>query len=184
MAQIRKASITPKMYRHFAAITVALTLTLGLFANGEGRQALADEVEGRVAAHQEARRIEEAQIAKFGKPKLIARNSRRDSAWGYGGYGDAFDSDYGKPSDGSSAGSIAGTRMGRVSPSAKVPSSYAPYGISQAAWQAMTEEEREEFLRSRTKPQPVVSAEQHRRQVEGLLAASAARAGEAGEEGE
>lgn len=181
MAQIRKAPITAKMYRHFAAVTVAITVTLGIFANGEGRQAFADEVDQQIAERHEAARVADAQVAKFGKPKLIERSSRRGSDWGFQGYGDSFDNDYGKPIDGSSVGSAPAVRAGRVSPTAKVPGAYAPYGISQAAWQAMSDEEREAFLSSRTKPQPAVSAEQHQRQVEGLLAASAARAGEGGE---
>lgn len=181
MAQIRKAPVDPKMYRHFAAITLGITLVLGLFANGEGRQALADEIDEEVAERQEAARVAGAQIAKFGQPKLIRRESRRDTSWGYGGYGDSFDNDYGKPSDGSSTGSSVASYKGRVNPNAKVPDAYAPYGISQAEWRAMSDEEREAFLRNRNKPQPVVSAEQHQQQVEGLLAASAARAGEGGD---
>ena len=50
--------IPPSMYRHFAAITLALTMGLAMFANGENHQARAtqsDQVE--VAAQEEPARI-------------------------------------------------------------------------------------------------------------------------------
>jgi hypothetical protein len=62
-----------------------------------------------------------------------------------------------------------------------MPGSYAPYGISQAQWEAMSDAQREAFLRARTASQPALSAAQQRHAAERLIAASAARAGEAGE---
>jgi hypothetical protein len=175
MAQIRKPAITPKVYRHFAAITVAITLTLGFFANGEGRQALADEV----AEQQRHAELQRAQIARFGQPKLIQRQPKQPSGWSdpdggfYAGSGGEW--------DGGGTTSVSGTWQGRAGTNSKMPGSYAPYGIGQAEWEAMSEEEREAFLRAHAKPQPELSAAQQQRAVEGLLAASAVRAGESGE---
>lgn len=174
MAQIRKPAITPKVYRHFAAITVVITLTLGFFANGEGRQALADEV----AEQQHQAELQRAQIAKFGQPKLIRRQSSPSNDSGHGG---GFDSDYGEPTDDGGTTSVSGTWQGRTSARSKMPGSYAPYGISQAEWERMSAEQREAFLRARTKLEPELSAAQKTEAAEKLLAASAARAGEAGE---
>jgi hypothetical protein len=127
--------------------------------------------------------VQKAQVAKFGKPELIRRKPAKPR--GDWGYGDSFDSSYGQPSDGS-ASSNAGSAVwrGRANPNAKVPGAYAPYGIPQARWDSMSEEERDAFLGRRPPPQPAVSAAQHQRQVEGLMAASAARAGEASEDGD
>ncbi len=177
MAQIRKPAITPKVYRHFAAITVVITLTLGFFANGEGRQALADEV----SEQQHKAEMQRAQVARFGQAKLIPRHSKRASGWDSQGGGD-FDADYGRPSEDSGTTHVAGTWQGRVNSNSKMPGGYAPYGVTQAEWEAMSEEEREAFLRARTGSQTTLSAVQQQRAGQGLLAASAARAGEAGEE--
>jgi hypothetical protein len=174
MAQIRKPAITLKVYRHFAAITVAITLTLGFFANGEGRQALADEV----AERQQQAELRQAQVARFGQPKLIRRRADPANDRGDGG---GFDSGYGEPSDSGATTLVSGTWQGRVNATSRMPGSYAPYGISQAQWDAMSKEQREAFLRARVQPQPELDAAQKQRAAAGLLAASAARAGEAGE---
>lgn len=174
MAQIRKPAITPKVYRHFAAITVAVTLTLGFFANGEGRQALADEV----TEQQHRAKLEQAQIAKFGPAKLIRRQSPRASDRGDGG---GFDASYGEPSYSGGTTRVSGNWQGQVGANSTIPGSYTPYGISQAEWEAMSEEQREAFLHTRTPLQPELSAVQKQRAAEKLLATSAARAGEAGE---
>jgi len=176
MAQIRKPAITPKVYRHFAAITVAVTLTLGFFANGEGRQALADEV----SQQQQKVELQREQVARFGQAKLIQRQPKRTRDWAAQGGGD-FDADYGSPSDSGAATRVSGTWQGRVGSNSKMPGSYAPYGISQAEWEAMSNGQREAFLRARTGSQPTLSAAQQQNATERLLAASAARAGEAGE---
>jgi hypothetical protein len=183
MAQLRTQPIDAKMYRHFAVITVAITLTIGVFADGEGRQALANGVSEEVAERQEAARVAQAQVDKFGKPELIRRSPPKPR--GDWGYGDTFDSSYGQPNDGSASSSVgSAVWRGRSNPNAKVPGAYTPYGIPQAQWDAMSEEEREAFLGKRPKPQPIVSAAQHQREVNGLMAASAARAGEASEGGD
>jgi hypothetical protein len=186
MAQLTTSPITPKMFRHFAAVTIVVTLLLAVFADGENREAITDGVSDGIAARQESERVEQAQVAKFGQPKLFARTPSRRASGG-GGYegGDGFDGSYGSPTD--RTGQYARTTAvwrGRVDPNAAVPGSYARYGIPQAEWDRMSEAEREEYLRARMPAKPPVSATQHRREVEGLLAASAARAGEGDAEGD
>lgn len=73
------------MYRHFAAITLALTMGLAMFANGENHQARAtqsDQVE--VAAQEEPARIVRA-------PKSATQAA--SSQW----YSEALDSAFGQP---------------------------------------------------------------------------------------
>ena len=77
--------IPPSMYRHFAAITLALTIGLAMFANGENHQARAtqsDQVE--VAAQEEPARIVRA-------PK--SATPAASSQW----YSEALDSAFGQP---------------------------------------------------------------------------------------
>ncbi len=44
MAKIAKPPIPIKMYRHFAIITLAITALMAFFADGEGREELADQI--------------------------------------------------------------------------------------------------------------------------------------------
>lgn len=188
MAQLATPTISPKMFRHFATVTVAITVALAVFADGENRQAISSGVADEIAEREEAQRIEAAQAAKFGKPKLISRQRARNGDWGSGGYGDAFDAGYGTPSDRTSEyARTTAVWRGRTGASGARPGSYAPPGVTQAKWDSMSDGERDEHLarlqRARA-PGKTVSAEQHARDVENLLAASAARAGDAGGSGE
>ncbi len=44
--------VTPKLYKHFAIVTLVITLGMAMFANGEGHQAVADEIAAREAKNQ------------------------------------------------------------------------------------------------------------------------------------
>lgn len=185
MAQLTQPTISPKMFRHFAIVTVAITVALAVFADGENREAMATGVAETVAERKEAQRIEQAQVAKFGKPKLVARPGARKSDWGTGGYGDAFDASYGTPSDRTSEyARTTAVWRGRSGSAGARPASYAPPGVTQAKWDSMSDDQREEYLRQLERaraPGKPVSAQQHEREVESLMAASAARAGGASE---
>jgi hypothetical protein len=166
------------MYRHFAVVTVAITAGMAILADGEGRQAIAGSVENHIAQRQEAARIEQAQVAKFGKPKLVQRQGARSGDWGVGGYGDAFDANYGTPGDRTSEyARTSAVWRGRTGSAGSVPASYAPYGISQAEWESMSEQERAAWMQKMQGRSPPASAEQRARDIESLMAASAARSG-------
>lgn len=90
MRRSSPSPIPPSMYRHFAAITLALTMGLAMFANGENHEARAtqiDQVEVEVAAQEEPARIVKA-------PKASAP-AAASSQW----YSEALDSAFGQPMD-------------------------------------------------------------------------------------
>lgn len=93
--------VNAKVYRHFAAVTFAITLCVALFANGEARQTVSEEI----AREQQTARLREADARKFGAPKI---GDRRPSAATQGGFGEDFDPSYGVGSGAgaSSAGSF------------------------------------------------------------------------------
>ena len=64
----QSTAVTAKMYRHFAVLTVAVTLMVGLFADGETREAAASEVRAVPLSPQSAR------------PTQLVRKDRRTSA--------------------------------------------------------------------------------------------------------
>lgn len=63
--------ITPKMYRHFAVVTVVLTAALALFADGERQEML----KGELAKHQTA-----SGAAEQEDPRLAAARARNERA--------------------------------------------------------------------------------------------------------
>lgn len=72
--------ISPKMFRHFAVITVAVTACVGLFADGEGQEALAKQIEARQAKNQTLA----IEAEKVGKRTLRAHNLKlRDEGRAY-----------------------------------------------------------------------------------------------------
>lgn len=76
MSRIAKSSpVSAKMYRHFAAITVAITAALAMFADGESREAVEEQVaqvqapkppEKVLSAQHEMRVRNPGQTAQFG----------------------------------------------------------------------------------------------------------------------
>lgn len=68
------------MYRHFAVVTVLITLLIALFADGENRQAMGNELE----AQRQQTALRQAEGEKLG-PRKLARNDlprRNGSGWG------------------------------------------------------------------------------------------------------
>lgn len=71
--------VDARMYRHFAAITLAVTALVALFADGENRQAIADEVEAR----ETRRELREQQAERPGFSRDLAAHRARPSAAGW-----------------------------------------------------------------------------------------------------
>ena len=67
--------VSPKLFRHFAVITVVITSGLAMFANGENREALA----GTIEAHQAKSAAQQAEYAKPGGHRRIG-GSRQAAA--------------------------------------------------------------------------------------------------------
>lgn len=68
MAKISTPALTPRMYRHFAVVTLVGTLLLAIFSSGENRQAISDRIEAEQAA---AKARRDATRVKYGTPKLV-----------------------------------------------------------------------------------------------------------------
>ena len=64
--------VSAKMYRHFATLTIAITLCLAMFAQGEGREALTGAIDKR----QVRNRTLTAEAQMMGKRRLAAHELR------------------------------------------------------------------------------------------------------------
>ena len=82
-------AIPPKMYRHFALVTVLLTAAMAMFANGENRKAAAAPVE-TAAAQSKPQRSDEA---------AFGTRSGSDPAPVVGSFGDDDAIEFGRPMD-------------------------------------------------------------------------------------
>ena len=96
-------AIPPKMYRHFAVVTVLLTAGLALFADGENREAVAGHIEQR----QQEAEVREASYAKFGAPRLGGSAARRAERYDFD-EGSDFDKDFGNAMERPSGGRRSG----------------------------------------------------------------------------
>lgn len=95
MARISKPPVPLQMYKHFAVITVVLTATLALFADGENREALNEHLEER----QREQELQAASQQITGPPRLV----RADTGL-QGSFGEESDSSYGRPMDDAGSG--------------------------------------------------------------------------------
>jgi len=88
--------VDPKMYRHFAVATIILTALFGFFADGENREAVAEEMDKHDQQVAARKAEEEKQSQK--KPILVNRagEGRDESADDSGGFGSATDRTSGK----------------------------------------------------------------------------------------
>src|SRR5688500_18934 len=81
-------AVPPSMYRHFAIVTVVLTMGLAMFAQGENREAQAAQMVARPAPKTE-------KPATFAAPRTASDESRTPSWFNDGG--SDFDSGFGRP---------------------------------------------------------------------------------------
>lgn len=106
MAKIKKPPVPAKMYRHFAVVTVALTVVLALFAQGENKQFYDEQEQARQVqrSNQEsavaAKQDDDGREAEGPEPAYgRAQISRRDGADGGGSFSNKeYDPSYGRPS--------------------------------------------------------------------------------------
>lgn len=96
-------SITPKLFRQFAIVTVGLTGLIALFADGEGREAMADEVAAQ-ARHAEQTAAKSRQNMQVG----VLRDARKRAGGADdGGFG--ADEPFGTPSINQGSGGGGGS---------------------------------------------------------------------------
>lgn len=165
-----------RMYRHFAVITVALTGTMALFADGENRKAIAEEI----AAREQRNELARANAEKFGKPRLVRKAPEATA----GKFGPEPGGEFGQPMDDAGGGNSGGyiPDYADAAPPAHVPAAYGYFGLSPSEWEALSEEQREELRRQVRAGSALAASEERERQIERLRAASAARAGGSREE--
>jgi len=160
--------ISPKMYRHFAIITVAISATVAMFSGSDRREAMADGIQKR-EQHAEWTHMEHAKS----KPAEIGTLPQQSGSWGSDSEGG-----FGSPMDGSAVSDGSG-----VIPGARMPMTVR-IEVDPAVLAKMTPEERAAYLkkleeerrRRMEKGQPVPDQQQ----VQNLIAASAARSGSDG----
>ncbi|AKM07113.1 hypothetical protein [Pelagerythrobacter marensis] len=161
----RQTGLNSKVYRHFAVITVCLTATLAIFADGENRSAMAEELDAR----DEHTALKQEEAEKYGKPRLIATSHDRPRNTG-GGFDADGGGEFGAPMD--DLGSDQGS--GYVPPSRATTQvglgiDYAALGLTQAQFEALSQAERDALLQQ--------LRAQRTRQARSLLERSAARGG-------
>lgn len=163
----------PKIYRHFAVITVASTLVMAMFADGENRQAMADEIR----SHEQAAGAEAVSAAKYGTGKLAKSAGLKQKESGSSGFG-KDSGEFGAPMD------TVGARVeynpevfaGRAAPKF-VPSAYKRFGISKAEWASLSEAERAKLIADMNAGGLSTDPDVRKAQLAKLIAQSARRSG-------
>ncbi|MBK9010141.1 hypothetical protein [Novosphingobium sp.] len=76
--------ISPKLLKHFAAVTVVLTACIAMFADGESREAIQEQVDMRAARNQ----LLETEAQKLGTRKLKSNLAAKDKNPSSAGFSD------------------------------------------------------------------------------------------------
>ena len=71
--------LSPKLLKHFAAITLVLTASIAMFADGESREVITEQVDMRAARNQ----LLETEAEKLGTKKLKAHLALKDKGRAY-----------------------------------------------------------------------------------------------------
>jgi hypothetical protein len=158
--------VTAQMYRHFAVFTIAITLAVGVFADGENRQAVAGEV--RAAAPK----------PRAGPVELIRHDSHARGSFSSDGEATGA---FGQPMDlaGAAAqdGVIPGDSSAQAAP--RLPSQFTQYGVPVSTWASLTPEQRKALMAKRQAEEEAAKAPERAEQISNLLAASRERSGNA-----
>ena len=180
----RSAPIIPvnaKMYRHFAIATVMITGTLALFADGENREALEEQIEAR----QQTVALKQAEQENAAKKATVAKSNFTDKRKTKGSFGREDDYEWRPPRLPRRGGGFAEEGEAELVAASDVSYSGGPVSNPGAAMKAppppgMSPEQYEQMLnqKKKRKPQPVSTAAQRQMtaaQQQAMLAASDAR---------
>lgn len=98
-----KTTVSPKMFRHFAVITIGITACLGMFTNGEEADRLAEDIDAqqRAAAADVSTAVQQ-RVKPVAKINAQFRDARRTYVPLAGEADDG--GSYGQPMDGSAGG--------------------------------------------------------------------------------
>lgn len=164
--------IDPRMYRHFAAMTVGISLCVAIFADGEAPRA----VENEVSRRNDAADLKRADEARFGKTKVVDNRTDKGNGWGSEGIR------YGAPMDNSPVD--AGFDGGAPLPAPARSGYRVEVEIDQKALAAMSPSQRAAFLKQMAEEKRKREAQgpyvPNPAQISALTSASAARSGSDG----
>ncbi len=160
----RSAPIIPvnaKMYRHFAIATVMITGTLALFADGENRQALEEQIEAR----QQTVALQQAEQENAAKKAPAKKSNFTDKRKTKGSFGREDDYEWRPPRLPRRGGGFAEEGEAELVAASDVSYSGGPVSNPGAAMTAppppgMSPEQYEQMLnqKKKRKPQPVSTA--------------------------
>ena len=166
--------ITPKMYRHFAVITVVLTAALALFADGERQELLKAELAKHQSAGGAAKQDDYRLAAARAHNERAARKSKRAMAGGEAGL-DAGDGSFTPDADFSAPMPPHFVEPQGMSPSDGVNARAGAFGPDQGT-PGMSPEMRRRMSMQKRK-QPDAPPKINQQQMDAMLEMSAARSG-------
>ena len=144
-------AVTAQMYRHFAVLTVGVTLAVGVFADGESRKAIASE------AHAAGPK------PLAGPTKLVRKDARAHGSFTT----DAAAQDGVVPDNFTQAETHG------------VPAGFTQYGVSSQVWASLSDDQRKALIARQKAESAAAQTPERAKQIEDLLAASRARSGTA-----
>jgi hypothetical protein len=159
MVRALPSAVPPKMYRHFALVTVLLTLGVAMFADGENREVAAAQVEQPETTRRDDSEVVKPPIAD--RPEHRQR-SRRTSEF------DGFDPSFGAPMDAQRASLASGA--------AAVASAVSQTGYSDE-YLASLDAQKRALLIAELEKEGLASADERERKTAALVASSEARSG-------
>jgi len=159
-------AVTAQMYRHFAVLTVGVTLAVGVFADGESRKAIASE------AHAAAPK------PLAGPTKLVRKDARAHGSFTTDA---ALDSNFGEPMDTTGAAAQDGVVPDNFTQAEThgVPAGFTQYGVSSQVWASLSDDQRKALIARQKAESGAAQTPERAKQIEDLLAASRARSGTA-----
>ena len=165
MARALPSAIPPKMYRHFALFTVALTTGIAMFADGENREAAAAQVE----EHREQEAIRQASEAKTAKPTIARRTASPHHR--FAPESEGFDESFGAPMELPTGWNVAAGMLptGRATEATQA-------GYSEGYLASLEAQERDLLLKG-LEHEGLLSSDERERRIAALSAASQARSG-------
>lgn len=170
MARIAKPTVPQKAYRHFAVVTVVVALLLALFANGESRQAVAEEM----AQRDEQARLERISAERARGPRITRREEASQARFDGGDL-----EDFGKPMERLQSGGAGNTSINPYATGAtRSGESVVIPGYSRAYLDSLTEEQYQQLLRN-TRDAGLLSADEREANLANLSQGSERRSGQA-----
>ncbi len=155
--------IDAKMYKHFAIVTIALTAGVGVFADGEKREAVAQGVED----------VANYQPEKPKGPQLVERNSGATASGSLSGFYGSGGSDYSSHVSVNSGVTPRGLARGR-SHANPTPGELAVLGMTMAEFQELSNQQKAAALNRLRDGQ---TAEQRENAIRAMTSSALARSG-------